>query len=464
MTKSENLNRSANTDQLIVGDARKLTTLINCRKPIVDTIITSPPYGNLIDYKVRRQLGHGQDWDSYIRDLMRIFESTYAIVKETGSLWVVVDAWRDGKSYRLLPLEIANRASALGWKLRDIIIWDKQHTLPYYAHGQFRPVYEYILFFAKGEHFKFFRDRVREIDGLSMWWVDFPERFSPLGKSPTNIWNIPIRPQGGGWRGKRQNWRHDCPFPTELAARIIELTTDPGDTVFDPFAGSGVVLATAKAMGRHYLGLELKPKFAKQFNSVVMTEVAEEYKKLLIKRQVMNGLNGSFGDLILRLRALKYARKVTNAINSQIKNSNIKGLSLQLCICVAEIPKILKQGNSLEIMLYLLYTGSAAEFKEILREVKTQLVQFPLSNYGIDPSIRAFKRKTDLQRMVAKETRLYLYPKVLIRSYHRVRQFSKWLCESPESWKVGDFVPILSNLKVDVSWMIDKYGNSILPE
>ncbi len=336
-------------DQIILGDSRQLASLVDGRQPSVDTIITSPPYGDLINYRMDSQLGFGQNWEQYLEDLTAILRKCYLILKDTGSLWLVVDAWHDRKTYRLFPMEIANKASAIGWKLRDIIIWDKQHTLPYYSHGQFRPIYEYILFFTKSDGYKFYRDRIREVDGLSMWWVDFPERFSPLGKSPTNIWHFPIRPQGGGWRGKREIWRHACPFPTELVAQIIELTTDKGDLVFDPFAGSGVVLATAAAMQRHYLGIELNPEFVDQFKSIVRDEVAKEYKQLLKKRKLMDGLNGSFGSMILRLRALKYARKVTEALNSHIHKSTLprsaSRTKLLLCVCIAAIPNSYERGE-----------------------------------------------------------------------------------------------------------------------
>lgn len=456
--------KSVITDQVYIGDARQIPALLKQYTSAVDTIITSPPYGNLKDYKVRNQLGYGQSWDDYLRDLIDIFRSCYSLLKDTGSMWVVVDAWRDSEDYRLLPLELANNAKPLGWKLQDIIIWDKQHTLPFYRVGQFQPVYEYILFFTKTNRFKFHRDRIREVDGLSMWWVDFPERFNPQGKSPTNIWQFPLRPQGA-WRGTREAWRHDCPFPTELVARIIELTTNEGDVVLDPFAGSGVVLATAAAMKRHYLGVEINPFFVSQFNLVVKDEIEGEWKELVSKRKVMQGLNGTFSSLILRLRALKYARKVTAAISSKISNIDAGNLAAKLklhtCICITDIPTTFEPGDILDVSLYYLLSGSKKDFDRLRKEINNLLNEFPLGHYRINPTIKGFSRKADLKKALSRNYRLYLYSRSKIRTYQSVHTVEKWF-KSEAFLSKSDIVPILSNLRVDVAWMADSYGDKVL--
>lgn len=457
--------KSKSLDSLVIADARRMSDLLGQAEGFIDTIITSPPYGDLIDYRVPDQLGHGQTWDAYLGDLTSVFETCYRLLKETGSLWVVVDVWRERKNYRLLPLEIANKASALGWKLQDVIIWDKQHTLPYYQRGQFRPTYEHILFFSKTDKFKFYIDRIREFDGLSIWWMDFPERFNPQGKSPTNIWHFPIRPQGA-WRGTREKWRHACPFPTEMVARIIELTTDKGDVVFDPFAGgSGVVLATAAAMDRHYLGLEINREFVAQFNSIVKDEIAREWATLNAKRKAMNRLNGSFGSLLLKLRVLKYARKATAAIQSRARKLNSKNgadqLNLQLCVCLVDLPETLEKGDILQVSLYYLYSGPKEKFLEATAEANTLLNEFPLSNYRIKPTIRGFKQKATLKKAFTKHSNLYLYLRLKPRSFDAVQSVKQLWTNGIELPK-GNAVPILSNLEVDVNWMAESYGKAVI--
>ena len=238
-------------DRLLPKDVRLLTKVLSTAEPCVDVIITSPPYWNLKDYKALNQIGYGQTKDEYLSDMRKVFNDCLAVTKPTGSLWLVVDTYREEGELRLLPFELAELARGAGWKLRDLIVWDKQYSVPWQAKGQMRNTVEFILFMTKSDAYKYYVERVKTLDELSKWWVDFPERFNPKGKTPTNVWSIPIRLRGT-WRKPSKN-EHYCSFPTALVARIVELTTDPGDVVLDPFAGSGVVLAQASAMERHYL-------------------------------------------------------------------------------------------------------------------------------------------------------------------------------------------------------------------
>ena len=66
--------------------------------------------------------------------------------------------------------------------------------------------------------------------------------YNPHGPVPTNVWDIPI-PVQGSW--KTPAIAHACPLPPDLIERLVFISTDPGDVVFDPFAGTGVVVAEA---------------------------------------------------------------------------------------------------------------------------------------------------------------------------------------------------------------------------
>jgi DNA methylase len=277
-----------------------------------------------------------------------------------------------------------------------------------------------------------------------------------------DTFRFPLRPQGA-WRGGREEWRHDCPFPTELVARIIELTTDNGDVVFDPFSGSGVVPATAFAMGRHYLGIELNPKYVKQFNSIVKADIKKEWEALQNKRESMEKMNGSFGSLILRLRALKYARKVTAALNAQIPKLPKRGVKnqfqLKICVCLADIPKGFETGDILEVSLNYLYSGLKRDFDQAVASIEKFLEDFPLSHYRIKPKIKGFGRRADLKRATSsKASRLYFYSRAKPRTYDRFRTVEAWLRSDSDLPKNNNLTPILSNLRVDVSWIADSYG------
>lgn len=156
--------------------------------------------------------------------LEKKFTPVYNITKKTGSLWIVVDTVKHNGKLKLLPFDFAARLKKNGWILHDIIVWHKDKTLPWSHRGKLRNIFEYILFFTKGEHFKYYLSDVREAENLKGWWTRYPERYSPQGKVPTRTWSVLI-PRQGSW-GASENWvRHFCPFPPDLVRRMVLLTT-----------------------------------------------------------------------------------------------------------------------------------------------------------------------------------------------------------------------------------------------
>lgn len=85
------------------------------------------------------------------------------------------------------------------------------------------------------------------------------------GNNTPNVWRI----------GKiiPQKWEHPTAKPVELMAKIIDLHSDPGDVVFDPFVGGGATLVAAKLLGRNYIGCEIEPKFLEMANMNLSQEV-----------------------------------------------------------------------------------------------------------------------------------------------------------------------------------------------
>ncbi len=224
-----------------------------------------------------------------------------------------------------------------------------------------------------------------------------------------------------------------------------------------------MVLATAAAMGRHYVGVELNRQFVRQFESVVKTEVAKEWQAIVAKRQVMQSLDGTFTSLLLRLRVLKYARKVTAAISAQLqklaRNSPSDKVVLQLCVCLADIPNAFEQGDTLDVSLLYLFEGPKERFDRAITRVDKLLRSFPLNHYRINPSIMGFGKKRNLRKALDKCSKLYLYPRVKPRSYESVRSVEEWL-RGDVALLQNNVIPLLSNLEVDVSWMADSYGTA----
>jgi hypothetical protein len=177
-------------------------------------------------------------------------------------------------------------------------------------------VYEHITFFSKSDSFKYNKDAIRitDTDEFERWWVSYPERYSPKGIVPSNVWEYPI-PKQGQW-GPKVSF-HPSPFPEGLVARIIKLTTDPGDVVFDPFAGIGTTLAIAEALGRKPLGFELNQDYIdyyeKHVRPTALREVGTEQDTLYDEQVVLQGQ-------IYTLRIQKYAYKLyKHLVNSDKK-------------------------------------------------------------------------------------------------------------------------------------------------
>lgn len=452
MGRSSNLTMDF-IDKLLLNDARHLTEVLPLAHPCVDTTITSPPYWNLKDYGTTNQIGHGQSKGEYLADIEKVLGDCLAVTKSTGSLWLVVDTYREGRELQLLPLELAERARQVGWRLRDLVVWDKQHGVPWQAGGQLRNISEFILFMTKSDSYKYYVDRIKTLDELSRWWVDFPERFNPKGKTPTNIWSIPMRPRGT-WR-KPSKLDHSCSLPTALVARIIELATDPGDLVMDPFAGSGVVLAQAAAMERHYVGFEINQEYVQMLEETVKDEVAADWEEIKAWRKGQGAARIDFEQTILKLRALKYTRQVTRPFLGAI-NAEQRAL-IRAILCLASIPEVYLRGRPFDVRVLVLVGQKLREYETALEVAKSRAAQPPLTQYGIRSDI-LITTYSDLQSQIELlDSTFFLYPKHRPRKYTASSSLRGWFEQGLlEKLAEKHRVPMLANIAVDVAWVLEE--------
>ena len=176
-------------------------------------------------------------------------------------MWLVVGALRRSGRLIQLPEVLTNLASEVGWVPREQVTWEKGKSLPWARPGEFRDVTEHAILLSKTDSFLFDLHDLLSPDPASSWWQRYPERYSPFGRRPTNLWTIPI-PTQGSWK---EGPVHLCPFPHELTFRMISLTSEPGDVVLDPFAGVGSVPAMADVMGRIGFGVEIAKHYVDRF-------------------------------------------------------------------------------------------------------------------------------------------------------------------------------------------------------
>jgi site-specific DNA-methyltransferase (adenine-specific) len=246
------------TNHLIInGDSRKMNEL---NDESVHLIITSPPYWQLKDYGSENQLGFNESYESYINNLNLVWNESYRVLHKGCRLCINIGdqfarAVYYGR-YKVIPIrtEIIKFCESKGFDYMGAIIWQKVTTsnttggatvmgsFPYPRNGILKIDYEFILLFKKpGNPPK----PNKEFKKLSMMTKD--------------EWNTYFQ---GHWNfsGVRQD-NHLAMFPEELPKRLIKMFSFVGDTVLDPFLGSGTTSLAAKNLNRNSIGYEINPEF-----------------------------------------------------------------------------------------------------------------------------------------------------------------------------------------------------------
>lgn len=409
--------------KVFLDDARNLNNKI---KPYsLDVTITSPPYFDMKDYGHSDQIGFGQSYETYLNDLKGIFKKIYDATKNTGSLWVIIDTFKRDGAVVPLPFDFSREVSSVGWKLQDIIIWKKDKTVPWSKKGTTRKIFEYVLFFSKSHDFKYYSERTREIKDLKEWWIRYPERYSPSGKSLEEIWEFSIPTQGSWGDGYI---RHFCPLPEDLVRRIITLTTDEGDTVFDPFSGSGTVPAQAAFMLRKYYGFELNPDYIKMFKSYLNSNLKSRLELYAASKTSMD--EEYFKEKIIDLRILKYGR----VLSKKLKSSGIVILKMWIERSNSEL------SGKYDIASAKYTVLSDKKYPEIKEKIDEVTSIPPLSKFGISAE---FEINTNVQEFIDNLPESGLFAYTASNTHQYITTSSK------EDWLVKGF--IFSSIAVSIN-------------
>jgi DNA modification methylase len=243
--------------KIIIGDSRKMIELKN---ESVGLIVTSPPYWNIKDYGVSGQIGYSQTLHEYLKDLYRVWEECFRVLKPGRRLCINIgDQFARSiiyGRYKIIPLhaEVISQCEKIGFDYMGAIIWQKKTTMnttggavvmgsyPYPPNGMIEIDYEFILVFKKPGKIKDAPKEIKESSKLAK--EEWKEYFS------------------GHWRfeGEKQI-EHEAMFPEELPKRLIKMYSFEGDTVLDPFVGSGTTLKVALELRRNAIGYEINEKF-----------------------------------------------------------------------------------------------------------------------------------------------------------------------------------------------------------
>ena len=222
----------------------------------IDLTVTSPPYDNLRTYN-----GNNEHWGEHV--WKAVFKDLYRITTDGGVVvWVVGDATIKG-SETGTSFKQALWAMECGFNLHDTMIYEKAQAC-FGSNNCYLQAFEYMFILSKGKPktLNFIRDRENKRSGvesmssggLSVDGVKasrIKKEMKAVGKRK-NIWKYGV---GGGKTG------HPAVFPEALANDHIISWSNEGDTVFDPFMGSGTTGKMAKLVGRKFTGIEIEAEY-----------------------------------------------------------------------------------------------------------------------------------------------------------------------------------------------------------
>jgi len=281
------------TQRLINGDARDLSFLPD---ESIHLVITSPPYWNLKKYNDNpSQLGHIDDYEQFLDELRKVWEHVFRILVPGGRLVCVVGdvcvSRRQFGRHLVFPLhsDISVICRRIGFDNLNPIIWHKIANAsfevengskflgkPYEPNAIIKNDIEFILMQRKPGGYRKPTDEQRRLSKFDK--KDFNEWFQ-------QIWTIP----GASTK------KHPAPFPIELANRLVRMFSFYGDTILDPFCGSGTSLIAALRNGRNGIGIEIDPEYCRMTAKVMKTECVGLFSKTnLIFEKTVEG----FGSIV----------------------------------------------------------------------------------------------------------------------------------------------------------------------
>ncbi|NQU75459.1 MAG: site-specific DNA-methyltransferase, partial [Planctomycetes bacterium] len=196
-------------------------------------------------------------YDDYYAWTQRWIEACKRMLSPTGSFWIAI-----GDDYAAEVKIIAGQA---GLHLRNWVIW--HYTFGQQTKTKFARSHTHLFYFVNDpKQFTFNDKAVRTFSDRQRVYKD--SRANTAGKIPDDTWNE--FPRVCGTFGEREGW-HPCQMPESVLTRIVMVSSNPGDVVYDPFAGSGTALVVAKRLSRKFIGTEISAGYVEK--------IAERLKK-----------------------------------------------------------------------------------------------------------------------------------------------------------------------------------------
>jgi DNA modification methylase len=264
----------ATCHRLLLGDAREMSGISS---ESVHLVVTSPPYWTLKDYNDHEgQLGHLEDYEVFLGELDKVWRECFRVLAPGGRLVCVVGdvclSRRKNKGrHTVVPLHssISERARRIGFDTLAPIIWHKIANAAFEAEGNgggflgkpyepnavIKNDVEYILLLRKPGGY---RSPSIETRLLSL-----------ISAENHRLWFQQV------WTGitGASTREHPAPFPLELASRLVQMFSFVGDTVLDPFAGSGTTSLAAGLHGRNSVAVEIDETYLERSAERLMAKL-----------------------------------------------------------------------------------------------------------------------------------------------------------------------------------------------
>ena len=276
-----------NAVKLFLGDCSQ--ELLNIESNSVDLIFTSPPYADQ-----RKNTYGGIHPDKYVDWFLPISEQLLRVLNERGTfvLNIKEKVVEGERSTYVMELILAMRKQ--GWLWTEEFIWHKKNSFPGKWPNRFRDSWERLLQFNKQKDFNMYQDAVKV--PIGDWAKGRLKNLSETDKIRDNAKNgSGFGKNVSNWVGKDEvyptnvlhlatecnNKNHSAAFPNELPEWFIKLFTKEGDTVLDPFLGSGTTVFVAEKMNRNAIGIEILDEY---YNAI--QQKVQESELLLFEEQV----------------------------------------------------------------------------------------------------------------------------------------------------------------------------------
>ena len=255
--------------QILLGDCRDV--LKDFSSNCIDLIFTSPPYADR-----RIHTYGGIKPEDYVDWFLLRSELFLRVLKPEGTFILNIKEKAENGERHTYVLELILALRKQGWIWTEEFIWHKKNCYPGKWPNRFRDSWERLLQFNKTNKFKMFQEEV--MVQVGEWAKDRLKSLSETDKFRDNARN------GSGFGKNVSNWinrnkvyptnvlhlatecsnrNHSAVFPESLPEWFIKLFTKEGDTVLDPFMGSGTTLRVANRLIRNSMGIDILPEYYK---------------------------------------------------------------------------------------------------------------------------------------------------------------------------------------------------------